>query len=85
MDLSPFQIRYQHKNQVNSVEVRPCCNEESVIYYDIWSDNIYQFTITPGLINEDKHGWRIALKNADKAVDSDLVQRIGVEIESHYL
>lgn len=85
MDLSPFQIKYLHKNEVESLEVRPCCKEDAVIYYDIWSDNKYQFTITPGLINDDKPGWRIALKNADKPVDIDLVQRIGIEIQSHYL
>lgn len=85
MDLSPFEIKYKHRNQVKSVEVRPCCKEEDVIYYDIWSNNAYQFTITPGLINDDKPGWRIALKNADKPVDNDLIQMIGVEIESHYL
>jgi hypothetical protein len=70
---------------LHSVEVRPCCNEENVIYYDIWMENLYQFTITPGLINEEKPGWRIALKNADKAVDNELIQTLGVEIESHYL
>jgi hypothetical protein len=56
-----------------------------VFYYDIWIDNFYQYTITPGLIHEDKPGWRIALKNADKDVDQELIQAIGVEIESHYL
>jgi hypothetical protein len=45
----------------------------------------YQYTITPGLVNGDKPGWRIALKNADKTVDQDLIQTIGVEIESYYL
>ena len=85
MDLSPFQLDYLHKNRVHSVEVRPCCKEDDVIYYDIWIENAYQFTITPGLINDDKPGWRIALKNADKPVDNELIQSIGVEIESHYL
>jgi hypothetical protein len=85
MDLFPFQLKFRHRNKLHSVEVRPCCNEENVIYYDIWMENLYQFTITPGLINEEKPGWRIALKNADKAVDNELIQALGVEIESHYL
>ena len=85
MDLSPFLLEFKHRNKMQSVEVRPCCKEENVIYYDIWIDNQYQYTITPGLINGDKPGWRIALKNADKTVDQDLIQTIGVEIESYYL
>ena len=85
MDLSPFLLEVQYNNGRQSVEVRPCCKEDDVIYYDIWMDNLYQYTITPGLINEDKPGWRIALKNADKEVDQQLIQAIGVEIESHYL
>lgn len=85
MDLSPFQIEFAYRNQRQSVEVRPCCKEDEVIYYDIWMNNLYQYTITPGLINEDKPGWRIALKNADKPVDYGLIQTIGVEIETHYL
>ena len=70
---------------VQLAEVRPCCREDDVIYYDIWMDNLYQYTITPGLIDEEKPGWRIALKNADKVVNQELIQTIGVEIESHYL
>ena len=85
MDLSPFDIQFNHRNHRQLVEVRPCCKEDDVIYYDIWMDSLYQYTITPGLINEERPGWRIALKNADKAVDQELVQAIGVEIESHYL
>lgn len=85
MDLSSFLLEFEHRKQMLFVEVRPCCKEDDVIYYDIWINNLYQYTITPGLINEDKPGWRIALKNADKAVDPDLIQTIGVEIESHYL
>ena len=85
MDLNPFNIEYKHKNSFFTAQVRPCCKEDEVIYYDIWLNNNYQFTITPGLVNDDKPGWRIALKNADKPVDNDLIQTIGVKIESHYL
>ena len=85
MDLTPFFLEFRHRKKMQSVEVRPCCREEDVIYYDIWIDDQYQFTITPALLNGDKPGWRIALKNADKVVDQDLVQEIGVEIESYYL
>jgi len=85
MDLSPFQVDFPHKDQVESVQVRPCCKEDDVIYYDIWIDNLYQFTITPGPVDDDKPGWRLALKNADKPVEDEFIQTIGVEIESHYL
>ncbi|MBC7830132.1 MAG: hypothetical protein H7122_20470 [Chitinophagaceae bacterium] len=85
MDLSPFSLEFEHRNRIQSVEVRPCCKEDDVIYYDIWMNNLYQYTITPGLMNDEKPGWKIALKNADKPVDQDLVQTIGVEIETHYL
>lgn len=85
MDLAPFFVKVRHQNRTHSVEVRPCCKEDNVVYYDIWKDNSYQYTITPGLIHEDRPGWRIALKNADKVVDQELVQVIGVEIETHYL
>ena len=85
MDLSPFLLNVRHRNKFESVEVRPCCKEHDVLYYDIWIDDKYQYTITPGLLHEEKPGWRIALKNADKTVDQELIQSIGVEIESHYL
>ena len=84
MDLSAFQIQYFHKNKMQSIEVRPCCKEDDVLYYDIWNDNIYQFTITPGLSNDVGAGWRLALKNADKPVENELIQKIGLEIERHY-
>lgn len=85
MDLDPFLLEFKHRHNMRLVEVRPCCREDDVIYYDIWIDHLYQYTITPGLIDDDKPGWRIALKNADKIIDPDLVQTIGVEIESYYL
>ena len=85
MDLTPFHLNVQHRQEMQTVEVRPCCKEDEVLYYDIWMNNLYQFTITPGLMNEEKPGWRVALKNADKTVDNDLIQTIGVQIESHYL
>lgn len=85
MDLSRFQFHFKHGNKIQMIEVRPCCKEDDVIYYDIWMDNLYQYTITPGLMHLDKPGWKIALKNADKIVDLGLIQTIGVEIESHYL
>lgn len=85
MDLTPFNLSFSHGNTFQSVQVRPCCREDEVIYYDIWMNNLYQYTITQGLINEDKPGWRVALQNADKVVDQGMVQTIGVEIESHFL
>ena len=85
MDLSPFEIQFKQGSHFHLAEVRPCCKEDDVIYYDVWIDNLYQYTMTRGLINEEKPGWRVALKNADRDIDHELVQTIGVEIESHYL
>jgi hypothetical protein len=85
MDTKPFFIEYTYKNQLELAEVKPCCQENNVFYYDISIQNQYQFTVTPW--GDDKRGlyWRISLKNADKHVDEELIDLIGEQIEKHYL
>ena len=85
MDTQPFFIEYRYRNEPELAEVKPCCQENNVFYYDILIQNQYQFTITPA--TDDKRGfyWRISLKNADKQVDEELIDIIGEQIEKHYL
>lgn len=85
MDIEPFFIEFSYRNKTQLAEVKPCCQEDNVYYYDIAIRNQYQFTITPGSNNEEEYRWRIALKNADKHVDEELVTIIGQEIDKYYL
>lgn len=85
MDIDPFFIEFNYKNRVELAEVKPCCQEDDVYYYDISIRNQYQFTITPGSPNDPGYNWRIALKNADKPADKELVNIIGEQIEKVYL
>jgi hypothetical protein len=83
MDLQPFFIEIQYKKRPLIAEVKPCCQQDNIIFYDILINNSYQFTITPNTNNYDMYTWRIALKNADKQVDPELVEGIGQQIEKH--
>jgi hypothetical protein len=85
MDTKPFFIEYSYKNEPELAEVKPCCQENNVFYYDISIQNQYQFTITPSSDDERGLCWRISLKNADKHVDEELIDLIGEQIEEHYL
>ena len=85
METDPFFIEFEYSNSTELAEVKPCCEEDNVFYYDISIRNQYQFTITPGTNTESEYRWRIALKNADKDVDQELVNVVGEEIEKHYL
>lgn len=84
MDISPFFIEFMYNDDWILAEVKPCCQEENVFYYDIIMNNQFQFTITPGHTDDDNTDWRIALKNADKDVDPELVKNMGEHIERHY-
>ncbi len=66
MELDTFFIEYRYNNSTELAEVKPCCQEENIFYYDVSIHNKYQFTITPETKNEDQMRWRLALKNADK-------------------
>ncbi len=84
MDTNPFFIEFSYKNKPELAEVKPCCQQDNVYYYDISIRNQYQFTITPGSEGDDLQ-WRISLKNADKQVDNELIEIIGEEIEKHLM
>ena len=85
MDITPFFIEFEHENEWILAEVKPCCREDNVFYYDIAINNQFQFTITPGHNDMENPEWKIALKNADKQVDPTLVKAIGEQIEGHYI
>jgi hypothetical protein len=85
MDTLPFFIEFKYENNLEIAEVKPCCEENNVYYYDILMKNQYQFTITPAIQGGDGLYWRVSLKNADKQVDQQLVEIIGEQIEKHYV
>lgn len=81
----PFFIEYLYKDSDEIAEVKPCCQQENVFYYDIYIRNEYQFTITPFFDDEADLTWKISLKNADKNIEKGLIDVIGQEIEKHLL
>lgn len=83
MDLSNFFLNINFNGEELLVEVKPCCNEANVYYYDISYDGHYQFTITPDANANGERHWRISFMNADKQADDDLVQFIGTNIYRH--
>ncbi len=85
MDLQPFFIEFAYKGKNELAEVKPCCRQNNVFYYDISMKNTYQFTITPTLDDGKRMEWKISLKNADKDVAPQLIELIGTEIEKHLL
>ena len=84
MQLSNFFVEFEHQGQSVLAEIKPCCQENNVYYYDIFINNRFQFTVTPGSDKDDILSWKIALKNADNHVDSELVDIIGEQIEKHF-
>ena len=82
IDLSPFFIEVYHLGKPVTAEIKPCCKENDVMYYDVYLKNSFQFTITPDV--NDEAGWRISLMNADKEIDPELVRLIGEKIEVHF-
>jgi hypothetical protein len=83
MDLEPFFIEFEYDQRPIIAEVKPCCQQDNVIFYDISINNSYQFTITPNTNRYEDHSWRIALVNADKQVDPELIEIMGHHIEKH--
>jgi hypothetical protein len=81
MDITPYKIIYWDGNILSPAEVRPCCREDNVVDYAIYTDNLLLFTITKS--NEDDGKWVISLKNADKNIDDVVIQSIGSEIDRH--
>ena len=84
-ELNSFYVEIQFNNEVQTVEVKPCCQEDDIFYYDILINNQYQFTITPSTATNDGYSWRMALKNADKIVDPGIIQLIGEQIDAYHM
>ncbi|GEO10696.1 hypothetical protein [Segetibacter aerophilus] len=85
MDTQPFFIEYLYQGDSEIAEVRPCCQENNVFYYDIYIRNEYQFTVTPSADEDKSLSWKISLKNADKNIEPGLIDTIGQQIEKHLL
>ena len=85
MNTEPFFIEYLYKNNSEIAEVKPCCQEDNVFYYDIYIRNQYQYTVTPSVDDETGLSWKVSLKNADKNIEKKLIDIIGQEIEKHVL
>ncbi len=80
--MTPFYIEYNYKGTSQLAEIKPCCQEDDMFYYDVSINNAYQFTITPSSNNEG-FTWRLALKNADRQVDADLIKLVGEQIDNY--
>ena len=85
METEPFFIEYLHKDNSEIAEIKPCCQEDNIYYYDIYIRNEYQFTVTPMVDEEKGMVWKISLKNADKKIEKGVIDAIGLEIEKHLL
>jgi hypothetical protein len=85
METEPFFIEYLHKDNSEIAEIKPCCQEDNIFYYDVYIRNEYQFTVTPSVDEERGMIWKISLKNADKNIETGLIDTIGQEIEKRLL
>lgn len=85
METASFFIEYLYKDNSEIAEVKPCCQEDNVLYYDVYIRNEYQFTVTPSADEERGMSWKISLKNADKNIEKEVIDNIGLEIEKHLL
>jgi len=81
METSSFFTEFFYKNKLVLAEVKPCCKENNLYYYDISIKNQYQFTVSPSFEREGIN-WKVSFKNADKQVDPALIDIIGNEIEN---
>lgn len=82
MEKQPFFIEYLNNDELDLAEVKPCCQENNIFYYDIYIKNEYQFTLTPSANEGNEIVWKISLKNADKNIEKELITSIGKEIEN---
>ena len=83
MKNSSFFIHYLFNNTSHVAEIKVCCNQEDVWYYDVLIENKYQFTMTPSQNDKMEVEWIVSLKNADKMVEKQMIAAIGLEIEKH--
>ena len=81
MDTTPFTIAYADDDKIKSAEIRPCCKEDNVVDYAVWSNGKLAFTVTKDAAN---NRWVVALKNADEEIDDNVIQDIGRAIEKKY-
>ncbi len=84
MDTTSFFIEFIYHAKPVLTEVKPCCQENNVFYYDIAIKNQYQFTVSP-IFRDEGITWKVSFKNADKQVDPAFIDIIGNEIEKHLL
>ena len=84
-DLQSFFIEFYYNEKPMIAEVKPCCQQADVFYYDISFNNTFQFTITPNLSLSDGNAWRVALANSDKNIEPELAKIIGQHIEEHLM
>lgn len=78
MDTTPFEVELVQEGLLQSVTIRPCCNEDNVVDYAVWMNNELAFTITK---DKAQQHWVIALKNADDIIEDSMVQSIGIAID----
>jgi hypothetical protein len=79
MNTTPFIINYRRNGIQESAEIRPCCREDSIVDYGVYTDGKLNFTITRNVDHPTQ--WVIAMKNADREIGEDAVQSIGEEID----
>ena len=82
MATESFFMEFLYKDKLMLTEVKPCCQKNNIFYYDIAVKNQYQFTVSPTFKGEEIT-WKVSFKNADKHVDSALIDIIGQEIEKY--
>ncbi len=83
MEAKIFFIEYSYNGKNELAEIKPCCGEDDAHYYDVFIRNHYEFTVTPSFNEDEGLIWRVSFKNADKTVNNDLIDIIGLEIEKH--
>ena len=83
MNSESFFVEFVYKSKTEFAEIKPCCQEDNVYYYDVSIKNQYQFTVTPNIDEKTGLSWKISFKNADKQFDPELIRIIGDEIEKH--
>ena len=82
--MSAFFIEFLHNQEWVLAEIKPCCTEADMFYYDVSMNNQFQYIITPGAAFND-YGWKIVFMNADKYIDPNVVTAMGKQIEMHFV
>lgn len=53
--------------------------------HEVWHNNNLLFIINPNLNESDEPRWKLTAHYAGADIDAAFVQRVGLEIEKHYL